>query len=243
MWPMELRRSFPWVIWRLWTNRNLLLFDGKPFDPGILVEKIKSDVEEWFLAQTVIEEETKVLARDLVDQNVAGEVISSVLWKAPPKFWVKCNVGVSWSKRNKLAGASWVTRDDKGLVLLHSRTTLVNLKSAEEGSFLALCWAMESMASHRFQRVIFEVEDVILVGVVNRPQAWPSFGFEASEILLLLSDFVDWKVVKGGMESNRGANLIAQSVTNDGRFHSYVASHHPLWLNGVFESERVSSSS
>ncbi|CAA7058192.1 unnamed protein product [Microthlaspi erraticum] len=147
------------------------------------MEKIKSDDEEWFLAQIVLEEEPKAL-----EQKHEGQ------------------------------------------------------RLVVEGSFLALCWAMESMNSHRMQRVVFELEDVVLIGVVNRPQAWPSFGFQAAELLLLLSELVDWRVVFGGIETNRGANLIAQSVTNDGRLHFYVTSCHPSWLNGVFESERVLSS-
>ncbi|CAA7039111.1 unnamed protein product [Microthlaspi erraticum] len=125
---------------------------------------------------------------------LAERLLTRGPWKAPPQSWVKCNIGFSWSKRNKLAGASWVLRDENGVVLLHSRRAFANLKNAEEGKFLCFCWAME-------------------------------------KLLLLLSEFDDWKVALEGLESNRGANLIAQSVTNDRRLYSYVASCHPSWLN------------
>lgn len=96
--------------------------------------------------------------------------------------------------------------------------------------------------SPRMERVIFALEDTVLVGVVNRPHAWPSFSFQASELLPLLSLIMEWKVVSERASANRGANLIAQSVTNDCRLQSYVAASHPFWLNGVFASERVLSS-
>jgi len=38
--------------------------------------------------------------------------------------------------------------------------------------------------------------------------------------------------------ANRGANLIAQSVTEASRSQSYVAVGHPYWMNGVFVEER-----
>uniref|UniRef100_A0A1J3CVL7 RNase H type-1 domain-containing protein n=1 Tax=Noccaea caerulescens TaxID=107243 RepID=A0A1J3CVL7_NOCCA len=128
------------------------------------------------------------------------------------------------------------------MVLLHSRKAFTNMANEEEGKFLCFCWALESMYSHRMQKVVFELDDVCLVGLVNRPQTWPSFGFQAAELLLLLSAFEVWKVVKGNLELNRGTTLIAQSVTMDCRLQSYVAVSHPFWLNGVFENERVLSS-
>uniref|UniRef100_A0A1J3E4V1 Putative mitochondrial protein n=1 Tax=Noccaea caerulescens TaxID=107243 RepID=A0A1J3E4V1_NOCCA len=136
LWTLELRRSFPWIIWRIWKNRNSFLFDGDPFDPGALVGKIKNDVEEWILAQAVLDEESARLAQSPRVERLVGEERLGFLWEAPPEFWVKCNIGISWSKRNKLAGVSWVLRDDKGVVLLHSRRAFANLANVEEGKFL-----------------------------------------------------------------------------------------------------------
>lgn len=80
---------------------------------------------------------------------------------------------------------------------------------------MCVVWAIESMISHKMQRVVFALESSFLVGVVNRPKAWPSFSFQASELSLLLSSVLDWKVVLENSRSNRGANLIAKSVTTD----------------------------
>lgn len=136
-------------------------------------------------------------------------------------------------------------RDALGSVLLHGRRSFVLLHSKEEASFECLVWALKSMYSHRFSKVIFDLEDAVLVGVVNRPQAWPSFSFQAFTkftLLSLVKVFEDWSLVLVKPDSNRGADLIAQSVTGDGRFQSYVASSFPFWLGGLFANEKVLSS-
>jgi len=67
--------------------------------------------------------------------------------------------------------------------LLHSHPAFTNIKTKLEAHFLCVVWAVESMVSHR---VVCVVEDVVLVGVVNRPQAWPSFRFQMVYSLFLI---------------------------------------------------------
>ncbi|KAG7590131.1 Reverse transcriptase zinc-binding domain [Arabidopsis suecica] len=236
-WPIELRKSFPWIIWRLWKNRNLLFFEGKCFSALDTIKKVREDVQDWFAAQEVEAERSLDPSRVLQPSgNVQGSCPSS-LWKPPPTMWVKCNIGLSWSRRNLLAGVSWVLRDEWGVVLMHSRRAFINIRSRKEAQFLCLVWAVESMVSHRLCKVLFAVEDVVLVGVVNRPQAWPSYRFQSGEILSLLRSFEEWKLVVEDSSSNRGANMIAQSVTLECRLQSYVALSFPCWLWGVFNEE------
>lgn len=242
-WPFELRRSFPWIIWRIWKNRNLFFFEGKRFTALETIEKVRKDVEDWCAAQ-VVEGERMTPSLGGVSGNVSNPVLNQrMVWKPPPKDWVKCNVGFSWSKETWCLGTAWVLRDEKGEVLLHSRRAFSNIKSKFEAQVISIVWSVESMVSHKVSKVMFAVEDALLVGIINRPHAWPSFRFQSSEILGVLCLLMDWSLVFEGSSANRGANLIAQSVTNDCRFHSYVATSFPLWLEDVFRNERVLSSS
>ncbi|CAD5329073.1 unnamed protein product [Arabidopsis thaliana] len=241
-WPVELRRSFPWIIWRIWKNRNLFFFEGKRFTALETILKVRKDVEDWFAAQ-VVEKERRAEVGQSDQQVFSPRNVSPVVrWLPPPSDWVKCNVGLSWSRRNSLAGVAWVLRNDRGNVLMHSRRAFSNISSFLEAQFLSIVWAVEGMVSHHVNRVVFGVEAAVLVGVLNRPHAWPSFRFQSSEILLALNGIAVWKVVLESVSSNRGANLIAQSVTKECRLQSYVAVSFPAWLLGVFRDERVLTS-
>lgn len=51
--PLEIRRSFPWIIWILWKNRNNLIFEGKRFLATETIAKVKEDTFQWFHAQSM----------------------------------------------------------------------------------------------------------------------------------------------------------------------------------------------
>lgn len=175
----------------------------------------------------------------LVQPNDLG---SGKVWIKPPANWFKCNVGYSWSKRNQFAGGGWVLRDEFGNVLVHSMRTFSGIRSKEDASLRCLLWALESMASHRVDNIILSVQDKALVGCVSRPAAWPSFKAQSLALANSLRPFLSWKLELEFESANRGANLIAQSVTGDLRCQSYVAVGSPSWLSSVFvEEARVHS--
>lgn len=98
------------------------------------------------------------------------------------------------------------------------------------------------MQSHKFSKVIFTFQDLTFVGLVNTSRQWPSFRFHSQELKRRLRGTMEWKMVFEPMEANRGANLIAQTITNDVRLQSYVALGHPSWFQGILDDERVLSS-
>lgn len=119
--PIDIRRLFPWLLWYLWTNMNGLNFDGKVFLAPEVAAKVSEEMNQWFQAQ-VFE------IRELVPLNPMM-ALDKKKWKLPPFPWLKCNIGVAWFKRNKLAGASWVLRDSNSKVILHSRRILLRTQT------------------------------------------------------------------------------------------------------------------
>lgn len=87
-------------------------------------KKFKEDSLNWFLAQEVISN---------LDQHRGPQRLSQGdLWKPRTPLWFKCNIGSSWSKNSGVGGGAWVLRNDKGIVLLHSRKAFVDCGSREE---------------------------------------------------------------------------------------------------------------
>ncbi|KAG7572185.1 Ribonuclease H domain [Arabidopsis suecica] len=205
------------------------------------VNKIREDVVEWFDAQCVEGEVNDPdNLRAVVEQE--GVLSRADVWKKPPVHWLKCNIGSVWSRRNRFCGGAWILRDAQGNVILHSRRSFGPILNHEDAMLRVVLWALESMASHRVDHVIFAFQDKALVGAVNRPGAWPSFKAQSVALKRSLLPFLVWKMEVEVAAANRGANLIAQSVIGDLRVNSYVASGHPSWLNRLFADERGLSS-
>ncbi|XP_010495688.1 PREDICTED: uncharacterized protein LOC104772818 [Camelina sativa] len=242
LWPDELRKSFPWTLWRIWKNRNLVSFEGNGFSPLESAQKIREDWLEWIETQKVEEEaegeKDKADSGEDCRQSVGLDQNRKV-WRRPAPNWLKCNVGFSWSNRNKLAGCAWILRNHEGMVLLHSRRALSRCKDKQEAQ---LQWAIDSMSSHRVNKVVFALQEEYLVNAITKPATSPSFRYQSMEVASSLRSILEWKLFLENSSSNRGALLVAQSVTTDCRLQSYVASGHPFWLNGLFEEERVLSS-
>lgn len=188
---------------------------------------------EWFEAQILVPVEVS----GAVSAHRSSAPLDVQVWKKPEANWVKCNVGVSWSNKNRLAGGAWVLRNELGVVVLHSRRSFSGINSKEDAMLRCVLWAMESMASHKINRVSFAFQDKALVGAVTRPIAWPSFKPQSAALTRSLRYFSEWKLEVEDAAANRGANLIAQSVTGDLRCQSYVALGHPQWLHRVFVDE------
>lgn len=138
---IDTRRLFPWGLWYLWKNRNGLNFEGKVFLAPEVATKAFEEMNQWFQAQVIEIRETVPWNHSLF--------LEKKKWKLSPFPWLKCNIGVSWSNRNKLAGASWVLRDSYGKVILHSRRSFTNVVSKQDAHLLVFIWAINSLADHR----------------------------------------------------------------------------------------------
>lgn len=148
-----------------------------------------------------------------------------------------CNVAFHYDKKKKIAGGAWVLRNERGVVLFHSRRSFAGIGSNEEAKSVILLWAVESMKSQCQTKVIFAGEFDDLFGAVTRPDAWPSFLFQGSEILKELKEVGEYELKVVNKQANRGAFFIAQSVSKQGFVHSYVEAGHPSWLFEFFVNE------
>lgn len=212
---MEIRSCYPWIPWFLWKTRNKFLFEGPEFKAGEIVDKAYDEASVWFAAQKLDKE------RETCDFE--PELPHRRTWSKPSRNWRKCNYGITWSKKKKLLGATWIVRDHKGDTLLHSRRSFANVLYFKEAKMMALCWTLESMAYHNLDNVIIAGEDATLLKVIERPRAWPSFTSEYQSLRILLSRFSGWKNIVESRSSNRYAFFIAKSAQQVQWGQSYVA--------------------
>lgn len=225
----EHKRSWPWVLWYIWKSRNDFLFRAKRWTPEEIQQKAKAEADEWFLAQ-LVDKELLTVAIIEPKQVKRG-------WKPPPVDWLMCNIGLEWSKDLKVAGAAWVVRNHRGVVRCHSRRAFFNVGGLDEARLKTILWAIESMSSLHISKVMFAGEFRNLFSAVHKPHSWPALRHHGEEIKGKLMGIEEFQLRYVVAEENRGASFIAQSVTRQGRWQSYVATGHPVWLFELFVNE------
>ena len=97
----------PWLLWRIWKNRNEFLFKGIDDSAPSTVAKAKEDMEAWLGRK----EEDHIVAQTPPLSN------ARVKWKAPPPQWIKCNTDGAWRKEHQQSGVGWISRDSTGKLL------------------------------------------------------------------------------------------------------------------------------
>lgn len=222
-------RAWPWIIWFLWKSRNDFIFNGVRWTPKEILANAKEEADDWFLAQEVDRE----VALEVTDNQVQRKK----RWVPPAEGWLICNISFEWDKNMKLLGGAWVVRNHRGVVLTHSKRAFSEVDSLEDARLTTLLWALESMTSMRYERIIFAGDFKELFLAFQKPHQWPALRFQADEMRNFLSRMNDFQLKQVSMKENRGAAFIAQSVTRQNRSQSYVACGHPSWLFELFVNE------
>lgn len=121
----ELTRVFPWILWIIWKNKNVFCVEGREFSADETVAKAQDDARPWFEAQKGLKEERSLSSRQREEP-----------WRAPATGFMKCNISVSWSRKNQMSGASWIVRNCRGEVVVHSRRGLAGLDHLQRQKLL-----------------------------------------------------------------------------------------------------------
>lgn len=189
-----------------------------------LIELSRKEAVEWTKAQKI--EETE----EIVENPM--KIDKKRLWKKTQAPWLKCNIGHSWNRHTGEVGSAWVLRNGDGVVLLRSRKSSVRIRDEMEAKIVSWMWALESMVCVNIHRVVFAGQEFDIMDMIERPKAWPSFKFWSLSDQIRKVPF--WRLLREQRFGNRGAFLIAKSVTTEDRRQSYVAAGYPFWLRGLF---------
>ncbi|XP_013658983.1 uncharacterized protein LOC106363853 [Brassica napus] len=227
----KLKRSIPWLLWHIWKARNGLVFEKIRLSPSSIVNKAEEEADSWFSANFPEENLTQNQALDNHQRDV---------WQAPPPGRLKCNIGVSWVNGSVNCGVSWITRDTKGKVLMHSRRSYSMVQSRDEGELYALLWAVDCMQTLRLDNIIFETSFTHARRClyhwddqVCAPESYRISNVINSKLQLMSAWSLDYALPA----SNSIASRIAVSVTSHQLYQSYIARNGLSWLHQAIADE------
>lgn len=101
-----------------------------------------------------------------------------------------------------------MVRDSYGNVLLHSRRAYSQIASVFEAKIKSWEWALESMKSLKFDKVIFAASTMELIQDLHQPLLWPSLVSNISHLLLTTKDKPNWYILFEPTLCNIGALLL-----------------------------------
>ncbi|CAN6835833.1 unnamed protein product, partial [Brassica oleracea] len=73
---------------------------------------------------------------------------------------------------------------------------------------------------------------------VLRPKAWPAFRYQETEMRKDLEKINEWSLSGASVRVNRCAAKVADSVTMEMRYQSYVARGALEWLCAMLEDDK-----
>ncbi|XP_048605453.1 uncharacterized protein LOC125582987 [Brassica napus] len=212
----------PWLLWRLWKNRNEFNFRGKDYDARTTVKKVWEDVMEWKSRNEVQHEEVKQPAADTPE----------VKWSPPDSMTLKCNTDGAWSKETGEGGVGWLLRNHQGLLLWAGAKKMVALRSAIESEAEAIRWAVQTVAGFGYRRVLVETDSQMLARMLNaEEEIWPVLAPIIQDISTSLNANEGFKVQYHPRSGNKSANRIAKETSTFTSIVPKLYSMVPMWLN------------
>lgn len=155
----------PWIMWRLWKNRNELLIKGEDYNAMDTIMKAKEDMEEWKSRKEVTKKTEGALPQPAPQPRKP--------WTPPPKGWLKCNVDGNWTADAGHNGVGWILRDDSGRVRWIGAKKISRQRSILEVEAEALRWAIHMTSNFSYDNIVFKTDSKELLEAIDKSVGWP----------------------------------------------------------------------
>ncbi|CAN6562972.1 unnamed protein product [Malus baccata var. baccata] len=208
----EIMQEFAFGLWRLWKNRNEVVFNGVHRQPLEILDSWRRNIAE-FKDATLQTAGDQARGRRRPSSLDRGDC----RW-AKPKFGVlKINTDASWCRKSFRTGVGWVCRDFAGLLHGAGGSGAELYHSAAAGEAAAIRAALTACIDHGYDNVIIESDAKVIIQMIRHELAF-DFSLECIlgdiEVLARRLRSVSFSAVP--RESNAAAHSVAKFVFKEG---------------------------
>ncbi|KAM1005854.1 hypothetical protein ACFX2A_002674 [Malus domestica] len=205
-------QEFAFGLWRIWKNRNDVVFKGSHCQPNEILTVWRKNIGEY----------REAMNHGSLDEGAVRPLKSPppmlALWEKPQFGTFKLNTDASWCNASFRAGAGWVIRDFAGI--LHaaggSGTSTFHCAAAAEAHAIRTC--LQYCTEYGFENVFVEADAKTVILMINKGTA-PNCSFECIlgdiEVLARRLTSVTFGFVP--RERNRAAHSVAKFVFKEGK--------------------------
>ncbi|CAN6691340.1 unnamed protein product [Malus baccata var. baccata] len=210
----EIMQEFAFGLWRLWKNRNEVVFNGVHRQPSELLEAWSRNILE-FRDATLCEQVGKLpggLSKFApMDRGICR-------WKKPAFGILKINTDASWCKTTLRTGVGWVCRDFAGLLQGAGGSGTALCHSAAAGEAAAIRTALLACIDYGYDNVVIESDAKVIIQMIRNEIEF-DFSIDCIlgdiEVLARRLRSVSFSYVP--RECNVAAHSVAKFVFKEGR--------------------------
>ncbi|CAN6579645.1 unnamed protein product [Malus baccata var. baccata] len=210
----EICQEFAFGLWRLWKNRNDVVFKGLHRQPLEVVDLWRKNINEFREVSASVDGDVGAK----VDGNLSAAARTIPHWQRPKFGTIKINTDAAWCKETHRAGVGWVVRDFAEVLQAAGGSSTMLCHSAAAAEAMAIRTALSACINHRFNHVLVESDALMIIQMI-RKEVSVDFNLDCvlGDIEILARKLTSVTFAFVPRESNQAAHLVAKYVFKEGR--------------------------
>ncbi|KAM1318319.1 hypothetical protein PS1_003509 [Malus domestica] len=210
----EICQDFAFGLWRLWKNRNEVVFNGIHGHPLEILKTWRKSTTKY--RAFVAPEPANNCHR--VTKPITDSGKTSGMWQKPTYETIKINTDAAWCKNTMRMGVGWLGRDFAGLLQATGGSGVGYCHSAAAAEAIAIRAALMACIDHGFDDVIIESNARSIILMLKKEVVIDfSIGCILGDIEILAQKLMSVSFAFVSREGNRAAHSVAKYVFKDGR--------------------------
>lgn len=158
-------------------------------------------------------------------------------WQRSTHGFIKCNMNANWWNADSMIGGAWLSRDHERNVKHHARDAFTPGHNRIVSELRCLIWVIQNMLDLGYSNVVVGLDLQSAFMAITNPSSWPRYRHYFAKITELCSGFNSISFEQETTTTNSIVRVISRSVTQDGRFTSYLVLGGPALLHNRIQEK------